>query len=237
MLTYYRNYNPVKWSETLDKFVKNAAKYPLVRIDYVPITQSELEKIELLESRRVQRLMFTMLCIAKFYDLKNPQNKHWVNQDDKVVFALASTPMSKHDQNIVLHELFKAGYIKFSQKVDNLNSQVQIIDNDSPVVLKINDFRKLGYEYMLYKGANYVRCRNCGQLVKQNKNGTRQFCDDCAGYVPKEMKTLICVDCGQLFVTSAKNTKSTRCETCQKEYERARDAERKRQKRACPPTN
>lgn len=237
MLTYYRNYNPVKWSETLDKFVKNAAKYPLVHIDYVPVTKSELEKIELLESRRHQRLMFSMLCIAKFYDLKNPQNNHWVNQDDKVVFALASTPMSKHDQNIVLHELFKAGYIKFSQKVDNLNSQVQIIDNDSPVVLKISDFRKLGYEYMLYKGANYIRCKNCGKLVKQNKNGTKQFCDDCAGYVPTEVKTIVCEDCGQLFVVSAKNNRSRRCDACQAIRDRENAAARKRKQRGCHANN
>lgn len=231
MMLHYRNYNPVKWSETLEKFVSQAAKYPLIEIDYVPITQKELDKIAALNSRRLERLMFTMLCVAKFYDLKNPNNNHWVNQEDKTIFTLAATPMSKHDQNIALHELYKLDYIAFSRKVDNLNSQVLIVDDDSPIVLKINDFRKLGYEYMLHKGANYVRCRNCGMLTKQNKNGTRQFCDNCVGYKPMETKTVVCEDCGQLFITSAKNNKSTRCDICQAERDREKAAARKRKQR------
>lgn len=237
MLLYYRNYNPVKWSETIERFVKQSMKFPLVEIDYIPITQAELDCIEQISSKRTRRVLFTMLCIAKFYDLKSSRNNHWVNQEDKTIFALASAPMSKHDQNIVLHELYKDGYIGFSCKVDNLNSRVLIIDNDSPTVLKINDFRKLGYEYMVYKGENYIRCQNCGKLVKQNKNGTRQFCSDCVGYKPKEIKTIVCEECGQLFVVSAKNTKSRRCEECQSIRNRENALIRKRKQRERHATN
>lgn len=235
MLLYYRNYNPVKWSETIERFVKQAAKYPLVEIEYVPITQSELDCISELGSKRLERILFTMLCLSKFHDLKNPKNNHWVNQEDKTIFTLASAPMSKHDQNVALHELYKGGYIGFSQKVDNLNSRVLIADDDSPIVLKVNDFRKLGYEYMAYKGDKYIRCRNCGKLVKQNKNGTRQFCDDCVGYIPKEVKTIVCEECGQLFVVPAKNTKSRRCPDCQAARDRENALVRKRKQRGVTP--
>lgn len=231
MEMYYNNYNPVKWSETIEKIVKTSAKYPLLEINEVPITESELKKIEELSTARLQRVAFTMLCLAKYYDLKNDKNNHWVNVDDKSIFSLASTPMSKHCQNSVLHVLYRLGFIDFSQKIDNLNSRVLFIDTNSPVALQIKDFRQLGLEYMLYKGGNYVRCNNCGKLVKQNKNGTRKFCNDCVGYIPKETKVIICDDCGKEFIVSSKNNKTKRCPKCQEKRNSEKACKRKRKQR------
>ena len=235
MKKYYNNYNPVKWSETIERLVKTSGKYELLEIDYIPVTEAELAEIDKLPSRRIQRVAFTMLCVAKYYDTKNIQNNHWVNLDDKTIFSLAAAPMTKKTQNAILHTLFKEKYVEFSQKVDNLNTRILYINENSPVVLKITDFRKLGYEYMLYKGERYIRCKNCGVLVRQNKNGTRQYCDDCIGYIPMEYKFIECEDCGERVKVAAKNNKTTRCPECQAKRDREKASERKRKQRSVTP--
>lgn len=220
MTTYYRNYNPVKWTDTIEKQVKISQKYPLLEADSVQITRNEIDTIKGIGARRIERVLFTMLCLAKFYDIKNPKNNHWVNLDDKVIFSMAAAPMSKKDQNKIFHYLYVNGYIAFSRKVDNLNSQILFVDNESDIVAEISDFRKLGYEYLLLMGENYFRCKSCGILSKQNKAGSRQFCNNCVGYKPMKYKTIICQSCGQLVLVSAKNNKTCRCDECQAEEDR-----------------
>lgn len=51
--------------------------------------------------------------------------------------------------------------------------------------LFVSDFRKLGYEWRLYQGENYIRCAGCGILVK-NTNGRRRFCKECGEQANKE---------------------------------------------------
>lgn len=57
MLLYYHNYNVVKWTDTIERFIKSAAKIPLAEIDYVPVTRSELDQIATLNSKRLERVM------------------------------------------------------------------------------------------------------------------------------------------------------------------------------------
>ena len=59
------------------------------------------------------------------------------------------------------------------------------IDDDSTKKLLISDFRKLGYEWRLYKGEKYIKCTVCGILVK-NTNGKRKYCKECAKNIDKE---------------------------------------------------
>jgi len=49
-------------------------------------------------------------------------------------------------------------------------------------VLKISDFRELGYEYLSYIGSGkFTRCEVCGRLVrKKSKYAPQKYCIDCA---------------------------------------------------------
>ena len=73
----YKKYNSVRWSKTLEKYAKTAGKYPLSEINYIAITQSELEYIKDVGDLRLERLMFSLLCCAKLYNAKNPKNNNW----------------------------------------------------------------------------------------------------------------------------------------------------------------
>ena len=78
------------------------------------------------------------------------------------------------------------GLIEYAKKINNLNIHVLYIDDESENKLFVSDFRKLGYEWRLYKGEKYIRCADCGILVK-NTNGKRRYCKDCADINKKNL--------------------------------------------------
>lgn len=226
MATYYENYNPVKWSSSLDKYARNSSRRGLLEIESIPITQAELDYISDIKSVRLERLMFVLLCLAKYYNARNETNNNWTNLATKYVFKLARLSATVDEQNYFVRDLYVMGLVSYSKKIDNLNLQVNFIDNDSVAVLEISDLRELGYEYMQWKQGGYFRCKHCGILVKQNKSETRKYCKDCIGYQPIETKTIVCIDCGKEFDVDARNMTKTRCDECYKKYRDERNKEK-----------
>jgi hypothetical protein len=153
-----------------------------------------------------------MLACSKFANLRNDKNNHWVNKEHKEIFKLARSNMTIVQQCEMIYDLKELGYVSSSNKVDNLNLKVNYINNDSEVVIELTDFRELGYEYMLYLGGIYIRCKKCGRLIKPN--GRKKYCRECAQYQSIEFKTIQCVDCGCDVVIDARNMTKTRCDKC-----------------------
>lgn len=171
--------NIVKWQDTLERIAKQADKYKLIMLDGVDITECELEYIDKLESVMQKRLMFTLLCLAKYGNAINPLNNDWVNKKDSDIFSLANVKVTTKKQSLMLNDLWRIGYIGFSRIVDNININVKIINEDSPVVLSVSDFRNLGNQIMVYYGFEYITCVSCGAVVKPH--GKRQrYCKECS---------------------------------------------------------
>ncbi len=183
----------VHWSDTLDRVAKGSNKYPLVKLDGITISTTEMNKISDLKGKQLRRLAFTLLCVAKYWDKVSPRNNHWVNTSDREIMQMANIKTSIKRQSLMFAELREAGLIKFSKKVDNLNVQVDFIDNGLPT-LHIHDFRNLGYQYLKYCGEPYFECENCGITVKindPNKGRRQKYCSSCA----VELYTKQTVDC------------------------------------------
>lgn len=208
-------YNKNYWIDNVEKVAGNAKKYPLHEIDGVPITESELTTIEGIHNKALERLAFTALCIAKLNNLRNPRNNGWINTEDREVFKLARISGTAMERRIRLGRLFRLGLLENSKRIDNLSYRVIFIDDDSPVKLYISDFRELGYEYMLYKGGNFLRCRECGILTYDNKNKTKVYCDNCRAIEPMGTKWITCSDCGEVFEVNSRNNRTKRCPACQ----------------------
>lgn len=213
-------YNKVFWNENIEKIASNIGKYDFYKIDGVGITQNELNTIENIHNKVLERLAFTLLCLAKLNNLKKPQNNGWVNLDAKEVFKLARISCSVGDRYRRYCKLEELNLLEFPKKNDNLSCRVKFIDGDGSQRLFIYDFRELGYEYLQYKGERFIRCGECGILIRNNKRGTKKYCNSCVGYIPQEKKTIICVDCGKEFEVNALNNKTCRCENCQVEHEK-----------------
>lgn len=169
---------PSELSDLIEKTVLKSIKSPLIECNGVPITQNEILTIQSVKNKVLQRLCFTLLCLAKFHDYANPQNNHWVPESGSDIYSMANISTSSREQDLKFNTLRDMGLIAFSKKIDNLSVQVLYVDNDSDHVLFINDFRSLGNEWRLFMGEKYMRCHNCGLLVRQ-KNNRHMYCDTC----------------------------------------------------------
>lgn len=207
--------NKYMWDNNIVKMVEVAIQYPLHQIKGVWITSKELTTIRNIHNKVLERLAFTILCLAKYNVEKNPKSDGWINYESKEIFNLARISAGIEEREIKFHELYKLNLIEFAKRIDNLGIKVNFIDNESDNELFISDFRELGYEYLLYRGENFIRCGECGILVRGNKARTKRYCANCIAYSPIKTKKVICIDCGKEFITTSKNTKSIRCSDCQ----------------------
>jgi len=219
------------WNDTIEKMASNVEKYTLYEIEGVWITENELHTIENIGNKVLERLAFTMLCLAKLSIQRNPKSNGWINDDAKLIFSLARISGSVTDRYIRISDLYDLGLIELSKKNDLLSYKVTFIDNESKNVLFIHDFRELGYEYLKYKGQNFIRCAECGILVRGNKAGTKRFCSNCIAHTPRKTKNIVCIDCGRVFEVNSKNNNSCRCTTCQKKRNKEKAKIRKRKQR------
>lgn len=207
--------NRADWDAHIEKMAANAGKYTLFEIDGIWITRAELDTIEGIHNKVLERLAFTMLCLAKLGNARNCKNNGWVNYTVKDIYSMARISCSVIDRYEKLSQLNQLALLEFPKKNDNLSSRVTYVDDDSEKVLFIYDFRELGCEYLKYKGENFIRCHECGILIRNNKNRTKKYCHKCAAYSPIKIKEIVCVDCGIVFDVGSMNNRSKRCSDCQ----------------------
>lgn len=226
---YYEE-NKLDWNTNIEKIAANAGKYTLYEISSIWITQSEIDTLTNIHNKVLERLAFVFLCLAKLGNIKNPKNNGWVNVGDKEIFSLAHITCKAQERDIKIGELRRRGLLELPKRNDNMSCRVTFVDEESDKILEVTDFRELGYEYMKYKGENFIRCRECGILVRGNKNGTKRYCSSCAKYTPQETKTIVCVDCGREVEIDSKNNQSCRCPDCyttyRKKYKSQKELER-----------
>lgn len=174
-----------KNAERIDRAVRKAAKCEAVCIDSISISKTEMERIDSLKSKQARRLAFTLLCLAKYWNIVSPNNDCWVNSEDSEIMAMANIRTSLRRQGLLYWTLKEAGLVRFSKKVDNTNVRVCFIDNEEPV-LHITDFRNLGYQYLMYHGEPYFECMSCGIVVKSKNSDNKRrqkYCSDCAAKI------------------------------------------------------
>lgn len=174
-----------KWADTLDAALSRAVRYEAVSIKSIDITKAEMNKIDSLDGKQIRRLAFTLLCLAKYWDIVGKTSEHWVNSKDSDIMRMANINTSIKRQSLMYYNLNAAGMIQFSKKVDNTNVKVCFMA-PGEVVMSITDFRNLGYQYLKYHGEPYFECCNCGITTKydkpNNKNSLwkQKYCKACA---------------------------------------------------------
>jgi len=229
MTTNYINYNSVRWVAFIDSCVKKSKKQKLSNIQFVGVTQKELDIIDSSTQNTTHaKVLFSLLCVAKYFNVRSETNNNWTNLKTKDIFRMANVNTSIEKQDRIIHELYKSSSIGISKKVDNLNIRVLCVDNTTDFVLQIGDFRNLGYEYMNWKKGGYFRCAECGALQKQNKYGNRIYCNKCVGNSPMLSKTIKCVDCGREFKIDSKDNQTDHCPECYKKYRAEKNKEKYR---------
>lgn len=156
----------------------------MIEISGISITDSELEWISKLDTKSKRKVAFSTLCLAKYYNLVNPQNNGWVNKSIKDIFSLSNVNLNKVSQDGLLSGLVDSGFLVASKIIGNLNFRVIHIC-DGATVMTITDFRNVGNQYLKYCGEKYIECANCGLTIKPTNN-SQKYCGNCA----KEIKAL-----------------------------------------------
>ncbi|WP_278864180.1 hypothetical protein [Leyella stercorea] len=174
-----------EWGDRLDKIANWASKNKLIVIDYISISETEMQKIDELftESRTLPRLAFTLLCIAKFKSITSNADG-WVNNNDSEIMALANIKASVKFRSNLFSQLRDKGLISFSRQVDNTSVKICFMDDNKSEAIRVSDFRNLGNQYLKYKGEAFFECENCGITTKKGKScKPRKYCPDCSKIV------------------------------------------------------
>ena len=183
--------NLIKWQRTIERSIRAQWKYELIEIDSIPITRVEMKICENIKQRGSQRLMFTLICLAKFFNAVNEKNNGWVNQKDNDIFNAANVKLTIRKQSIALMGLHDLGLIEFSNRVDNINIRVTCLSDpeDQDIVMQVTKFQDLGNQYLAYHGEKFLECNMCGKFVRRTNN-RQQHCRDCTAKINYKQKRI-----------------------------------------------
>lgn len=234
LLDHCKNYNDISYSSVIADYVKNAHKYPLKKIDSIKIYRSELNVIENVKDIKKEKVLFVLLCIAKYQkEFFNYQNGKYVCSNAEV-FKMARVNIPADQRDYMMNSINTL--INCSKKNDGNERYVTFISdgNNDIVEFEMNavDYLELAFRYLSWKdnGAGYDHCKKCGRLYRKKHNAgsmkskdcnIQQFCYECIKYEKLNYKTIICADCGKEVKVHPKDNKSIRCESCQHEVEKA----------------
>ena len=211
----YPGYIKANWEATIESAVKQAKSKPLIQVDKISVTDKEMDIVDALPNIKDRRLAFTMIVVAKYYNEVYSENNGWVNLDPKYIFDMACVQASKVEQAEMYARLTCAGIITYSRKTGSVNAKVLCLDYLGDTVCEITDMRRIGNDYMMCHGKSYSVCLRCGITFRQNKQNNRKYCSECEGWHPIVRRKFRCVDCGKEVFVVSRNTKSTRCPSCQ----------------------
>lgn len=215
--------NKKRWDDICEKIARKTGGDILTESNGIIITKNEFAKISMICDRTLEKLVFTLLVLAKFYGLKKSNNDGWVNTSLADIFKMAKIQLKKNEQIAYIHELVNTGLIQTAKRCDNTNLRVTFIEDDGEELMTVTDMRELGYQYWKYAyGMKYEKCDKCGILMKPYRgHHTTYICKECAE--KRRIRSARCTDCGRVFVAAARAGIKTRCDTCQ----RARNQQKK----------
>lgn len=175
-------------------YTENKANVPLIHIDYVPITETELVTIATLETVRLQCIAFAALALAKLDTMKYPDMDFWLTGDRwGEVARRANITISDRELGYEFGRMKQAGMLELPKRIDSCSLHLTYASplGAEDVVMKLGDqdYKDLGYALRAYWGESFVKCQECGRWIRQAKNGRRKFCDDCAAESRRNLNT------------------------------------------------
>lgn len=145
------NYNGFKWSDTIRKHILYATVRKPIQIKDINIYQEELNKIKELNNQALEKLAFTLLCLAKFTREEDIQrfvttkgfktsknnviviretenefhdNDGWVRNTLGEIFSYANINVDNIKKNMYLKTLYEKKLIRFPVVITNENIKV-----------------------------------------------------------------------------------------------------------------
>ena len=222
---HHDNFDESNYSNLISDAIKKAHKYPFYNIESIKITQSELDVIASLDDLRAEKVLFVLLCLAKQQSVSYGFTNGLVKYSLSELCKMARISVPSDDREYILYNIVQHGLLGYPKKNNTQCLIVNFINDNSDVVLELNEShcKELAYEYLKWKNNNkgYDRCKFCDRVIKQYKSHPRRFCKECAeilGDVPDDVKVVPCVDCDKVVYVSIFDSATRRCASCQTEH-------------------
>lgn len=183
-----------KWNEYLEKqifkYIKNKERYnsndDLIHIENIKITNKELEVIDSLKDKKLQKIAFILLVYVKINQQLHKNDSEWINYALGNIFKESKITGDSKTKMKLLHELSKKELI--TNNLDNRKCSIRInyIHNESKLVLTIDDLEGVIHYYLNYLGEHWKKCVNCGKWFKlKNKYSPQKYCNSCSIEIEK----------------------------------------------------
>lgn len=225
----HSNFDESCYSNLISDAIKKAYKYHFYNIDSVKITKTELDIISSLDNLRAEKVLFVLLCMAKQQSESIGFTNGLVRYSLPDLCKTARISVPTEEREYILYNIVKNGFLGYPKKNDTHCLIVNFIDNNSDVVLELDelDCQELVYAYLNWKnnGKGYDRCEYCGKLIKQSKTNRRRFCKECTeiiGEIPDDIKVVPCKECEKPVYVTIMNNRTCRCYECQDEANKDR---------------
>ena len=213
----FDDYTRELWDNSLNKYASKDKFYKLCDRDSIYIYPDELDLINTLQDNQTEKLMFTLLCFAKYYNLRNEKNNNWVNAKFDTLFTMANLKsLSRSRKLALLHTLCERGLISRGYRIDSYNLRVEIIESESACpVGEVKSMFDLGYTYLGCKHLRHYEICVCCDSMYSKPITKNHLCPECTAKYGSEAKIKKCKDCGKLINITGKSNRVVRCEECQ----------------------
>ena len=231
----HANFDESTYSNLISDAIKRAQKNPFYNIESITITQSELEIIATLEDIKAEKVLFVLLCMAKHQAASYGFTRGLVKYSLSDLCKMARISVPTEDREYILYNIIQTGLLGYPKKNNTQCLFVNFINTGDDVALQLNEehCKDLAYEYLNWKnnGDGYTRCEFCDKVIKRSKSNPKRYCKECIGMlgnIPKDVKVIKCADCGKPVYLPILNTKTVRCDECQKSVNESQNRERQK---------
>lgn len=208
------------WYEYTLKCIRKAKKSTFFKIEPLRIRKQDIKRIQRIGDETAEKLLFTSLCLAKYYNALNPKNNNYVNTRIHHVASLANIATTKKEYISIFSLLRQRNWITAAVRCSSTNYRVTDSLMKDGGDIEITDMTDLGNQYMALTGRGFY-CNKCGKFERypktQTANRTRKtylYCRECRSLAAKDVKYLACADCGKKFKVLKYNCRTYLCPKC-----------------------
>lgn len=233
----------------INNIIEQSKKYKLRECNPSFITNNEWKQLMSIPNDRARKTYFSLLVLCKFnrnnpVQSVNPEERIYDDERFKISYSLSDiykyggvkfSRKEIQDNKKIFYEpiliLQEMGLIEkyYSRNKCTLilnNADVHIDENNVYMTItKYNNIESY-YKYGMRED-RYKICVKCGEAFKGNKHNNNKYCTECSDKENFLYHFIHCEDCGRRIKISNKNTKTTRCRSCQSQHDKIYDKNRK----------
>lgn len=224
-----------------NKLIQQCKDEIIVSNKVITVYTSEIEAIKSVGNINAEKILFAMLVYNKWLDnmawfsmikadLAQEAKIHNINtvNQQKIFCEMLQNGMLKSEVKKVLN--------KHRRKEKDVKKQMwslTFLQTTGEVAFEFSNYNNFVYRYLGYSYGGYFECKKCEGMFKQNKIGNLEYCTKCSSYKSMKKKIIKCIDCGVEIKVDSKNTKTCRCNVCQKTFRNNYQRKLMKNKRVC----